>query len=166
MISTIALEIGGTFLLAALLMYGTMTGLLPRVFHARKPAGVVLVVLLAAVAFYYFGPDLSPAWRAAIAPAAPRPPAVPKFPARSAESPKPRASASRPAPRAEITILEDPPAPAPEIEPAPEAAAADASRSAATAAAPLSNDSPYDSGIKRGIKRVGRLLHIRKEPSK
>jgi len=62
MFSTFAYEIGAVFLLAALLMYGTVSGLIPRAFRAGKPAPIFFGIALLGFAIYRFGPDLYAGW--------------------------------------------------------------------------------------------------------
>jgi hypothetical protein len=160
MISTIAFEIGGVFLLAALLIYGTMGGFLPRVFHAGKPAGLAIFVLAIAGAVYYFSPEILSAWRDFTASSLPSSP--PKATPSLSDVPKVHPIKPRPAPQARTTVVEAPP----EAQPVPAPVSPVAIAPAPDPPAPraeASGDSPYDSGIKRGIKRVGRFLHLRKK---
>jgi len=60
--STFAYEIGAVFLLAALLMYGTVSGLVPRALKAGKPGPIVLGVALLGFVIYRYGPDLYAGW--------------------------------------------------------------------------------------------------------
>ena len=58
MTSTLAYEIGALFLLAALLMYGTVGGFIPRSLSTGSGLPILLGVVVLAFAIYRFGPDL------------------------------------------------------------------------------------------------------------
>lgn len=182
MISTPAYEIGGIFLLGALFMYGTLSGLIPRSFRAGRPASIVLGVLLLGYALYRFGPDLSAGLRSVAgdpsSATSPRPtPAVVVL--RPDKPAPPRTKATRqPAPQWKTTIVDDsvPQAsePAPEVVVSPPASRggpenADAIPSAKpfvgaaespvpTAESP--DGSAYDSGVKRAIESVGHFVNF------
>src|SRR6266516_2211895 len=66
----LAFGIGAIFLLVALLMFGTMSGFISRIFRAGKPAPVFVGSALLLLAGYRFWPDVYAGWRS-IASAAP-----------------------------------------------------------------------------------------------
>jgi hypothetical protein len=61
MISTFAYEIGAVFLLAALLMLGTVSGFVPRILRTGA-APIFFGVALLGFVVYRFGPDLYAGW--------------------------------------------------------------------------------------------------------
>jgi hypothetical protein len=171
MTSTPAYEIGAIFLLVALLMYGTLSGFIPRSFHAGKPAPIILGVLLLGYALYRFGPDLSSGWRSIANPpnsASPHPTpaaATPATPGPSHAKAMRSATHRQTAANDSVPILSGPaplanPAEAPgayQTQPAKPLVAANGAP--APSGEPTSG-SPYDSGVKRAIKSVGHFLHI------
>ncbi len=170
MISTLAYEIGAVFLLAALLMYGTANGLVPRSLRVGKTFPVLLAAGVLAFAIYRFGPDLYADWLSATA-VAPGVPAIRPTPAGRTPAPGPAKSGAAPVRAAKqpdtnrkTIIVESVPAPAdPAATPVDKPAenAADAKTVTDTKTAAKSSDSsPYDSGVKRAIKSVGRFLHV------
>lgn len=173
MISTLAYEIGAVFLLAALLMYGTANGFVPRFLRVGKTFPVLLAAGTLAFAVYRFGPDVYADWLSTAAVAPRLTPSQPT-PAAPASAPPPRKSGAHQAratqqPEANsktLVIVESVPAAAdPAATPAEKPAenAANTKTAAATdtkAAAKSSDSSPYDSGVTHAIKSVGRFLHI------
>lgn len=148
-----------------MLMYGTLSGFLPR----RFGSGVVIVLGVALVLFalYRYGGDFLAGWRdvEVFRPVIPAPARATR-PAPSQASPRPaRGRGAIAAPQ--VREAEASPAPA-LIAPAPIAAPtqSDTPRSdtgESYTPAENSNGSAYDSGIKRAAKRVGRWLHLRKK---
>ena len=161
MFSTFAYEIGAAFLLAALLMYGTLSGFIPRTLRAGKSLPIFLAAALLLLAIYQFSPDLSAVW-SSIRANAPDRVSTPPAPAVSASTPHPALPATphedvkkRPAPRWKSIVLDASVPPA--IEPTavtPEPA------QISPPAAESSGSSPYDSKAKRAVKAVGRFFHI------
>lgn len=173
MISTLAYEIGAVFLLAALLMYGTANGLVPRSLRVGKTFPILLAAGALVFAIYRFGLDLYADWRSA-SPVEPGATAARPAPAGRTPAPGPAKSGAPPAratkqPDAnrKTIIIESVPAPAdPLATPSgkPAENAAEAKTAADTKPAPKSSDSsPYDSGVKRAIKSVGRFLHVERK---
>ncbi|HLH37875.1 MAG TPA: hypothetical protein VKX39_01905 [Bryobacteraceae bacterium] len=113
--------------------------------------------MLIAFAIYRIAPELPDLWRDTFGEAAAKP-----VPAVSKPAPVPKASV---APRAKAapqqswktTTIDDS---TPPPQPAPEATDSPAVTPAPSENDPASPDDPYDSGVKRGIKRIGRFLHI------
>jgi hypothetical protein len=172
MISTLAYEIGAVFLFAALLMYGTANGLVPRSLRVGKTFPILLGAAALGFAIYRLGPELYDGWLQATAgapnltssrttTAAPTPAPHP------AKSGAPQASPSKQSETHWKTIvIESVPAAAnpvatPGGKPAenPPGSKATAAAGAQTAAN-SSDSSPYDSGATRAIKSVGRFLHL------
>jgi hypothetical protein len=172
MISTLAYEIGAVFLLAALLMYGTANGFVPRSLRVGKTFPILLAAGALAFAIYRLGPDLYAGWLSAVAmapsltpsrttTAAPMPATAPA----KSTAPPPRASKQPAANSKTLVIVEsvpatgDPAAP-PSGTPAQDAAAKTTAATDSKPAAKSSDSSPYDSGVKRAVKSVGRFLHV------
>jgi hypothetical protein len=170
MISTLAYEIGAVFLLAALLMYGTANGLVPRSLRVGKTLPIVLAAGTLAFAIYRFGPDLYEDWRSASA-VAPGATAARLAPGRTPASgpTKPGAPPARATKQANTNwktiIIESVPAAADPVatpigKPAENAARTNATATGAQPASKASESSPYDSGATRAIKSVGHFLHL------
>jgi hypothetical protein len=173
MISTLAYEIGAVFLLAALLMYGTANGLVPRSLRVGKTFPMLLAAGALAFAIYRFGPDLYADWRSASA-IEPGVTAAQPAPAGRTPAPVPAKSGAPPATATKQSdthwktiIVESVPAAAdPGAPPGgkPAENAADAKTATDTKSAAKSSDSsPYDSGVTRAIKSVGRFLHVERK---
>lgn len=159
----LAYQIGGLFLLAAMLMFGSAHGLIPR---SLRNAGVPICVGVALLGFliWHFWPDLyarvrsiralAPSFTTSQpAPAAARPAARPT---RSA-APHPRAAKQ---PEAKWkTIIVDDSVPA-ATEPVPTPPATPAQSTDTTPSAESSSGAPHDNGTKRAIKSIGHFLHI------
>lgn len=175
MISTPAYEIGAVFLLAALLMFGTMSGFIPRSFRAGKPAPIVLGVLMLGYALYRFGPDLSAGWRSIVAnsPNIASPHPTPAASTLATPAPAtPHARATHPATHRQTTAIDGSvptlsgsapvanPAEAPGADATPLAKPLFAANGAPAPSGEPPGGSPYDSGIKRVFKSVGHVLHI------
>jgi hypothetical protein len=187
--NSIACEIGAVFLLAAMLMFGSAHGFIPR---SLRSAGAAIVVGVVLVGFlvWRFGPDLYsnfrstvewgfPSFQAPPPEASPSGPAPAPHPAKSAASISTSVRQPDPNPTT-IVIREVVPAPA---EPTPPAAqpivetlptgkpiaGKPVQDADAKPAAESSGSSPYDSGVKRAVKSVGSFLHIggsrKKEPA-
>jgi hypothetical protein len=180
--NSIAYEMGAVFLLAAMLMFGSAHGFIPRSLR-NAGAPIVAGVLLVGFLIWRFGPDLwenarsngSP-WFASSQPA----PAAPASsqPASSQPAPAGKAPAPRPAKSVApgvtgIVIREVVPAPTElsPAEPAPPVIVAGPIADKPVAEKPIgvadakpapesSGSSPYDSGVKRAVESVGRFLHI------
>ena len=155
--STLAYEIGAVFLLAALLMFGSVEGFVSKSFRFGPSTMVFLGVAVLGWGVYRYGWDLIRSW-------------TPAGAATHLESSGPSAQ-----------HVELPPRPIVRRQPASRVAASDpveilspaaplaAPSSAAPAPIPESADvpspadngpDPYESGLKRGAKRVGRFMHI------
>jgi hypothetical protein len=174
--STLAFEIGAVFLFAAMLMFGSAHGFIPR--SMRSVGAPILVgVVLVGFLMWRFGPDLYANMRSTAAPWFASESATSEAsPAKTSEtgnasarapvkSAAPKAHAAKQAyPAANKVVIRDV-VTAPEVHPAVEPA------QLAAAPAPVadaSDTSPYDSGVKRAVKSVGHFLHIgakRKEPA-
>ena len=94
-----AYAIGAAFLLAALAMYGTLGGFLPRILHGSKYGLLALFVVLCVLAAYYWRLDLanlSNLWQPsqASAPPAPAPPLPLPPPATAKTKAPPRRAAA------------------------------------------------------------------------
>lgn len=174
--NSIAFELGAVFLLAGMLMFGSAHGFIPR---SLRNIGAPILVGVALVGFliWRFGPDLYAAARSNAAPwfatsesatsAPAQAEAAPAGPAPSGKAP-----AARPVkpvtPDAKAIVIREvvsPPETAPPAvtekpiaeEPVAEEPIADAAQKPAPES---SASSPYDSGVKRAVKSVGRFLHI------
>jgi|SRR5579875_140518 hypothetical protein len=161
--TSISFEVGAVFLLAAMLLYGSLSGFLPRALHAGKAAPIGIGCCLLAYALYRTVPELPNLWRDADSRPAPQisspGPAIPP-----AAGPKRGRAAAPTTPRQQswktTTVGDSIPPPQPAAEPADPSADPSPVPPAPSSSEPASPDDPYDSGIKRGIKRVGRFLHI------
>jgi hypothetical protein len=171
MFTTISYEIGGMFLLAALLMVGTLSGVIPASFQPGKSALIIMGVVVIGFGIFHFGPNLSAAWRSTFAnaknmvsPGQP-PTAAAQHPAVPAASHA--KAAKQPAPHWKTIVVDDslfaPTKPSPVsanpvplAAPSPEVPQASVTQPGENS----SNDSPPDRGIKRTVKSVGRFLHI------
>src|SRR5580692_2968490 len=58
----LAYQIGGIFLLAALFMLGTMTGLVPKLFRGNA-TGILGGMVALGFVLYFYGPDILAWWR-------------------------------------------------------------------------------------------------------
>lgn len=163
--SNIALEIAGVFLVMGGLMYLSLSGKLGDMFRDRAPKPLLLIALIVGFAFYHWGrmlynyaDSLPP--EVSAAPATPEP--VSAAPKPVAHSPKKRmAAALVPAPipetpvsRPMVVIEEEVPA------------AKDVTPPVAEAPPPVMPEpaaDPYESKAKRGLKAVGRFLHLHKK---
>jgi len=171
MISTLAYEIGAVFLLAALLMYGTANGFVPRGLRVGKTFPMLLAAGTLLFAIYRFAPDLYEAWTSASAVApgvtTAQPAPAGRTPASApAKSGAPQASGTK-QPRAnwKTMVIESVPAADPAASPGGKPAEGVAGDKATAAAGPhpaakSSDSSPYDSGATRAIKSIGRFLHV------
>jgi hypothetical protein len=162
----LAYQIGGIFLLAALFMLGTMSGLVPKLFRGNATAILGGIVVLGFVSYFY-GSDIR-AWRPwqSSPPQQQQPQAV--------STPAPAAVVHNRARPAAVQTSEPAKLPEPKVivwsddVPVAQPKAADPepaqSREPATTATSLDSDesSPYDSKAKRAIKSIGRALHIHK----
>jgi hypothetical protein len=152
----LAYQIGGVFLLAALFMLGTMTGLVPKLFRGNITGILCGIVVLGFVAHFY-GSDALAWWHSSSVPKTiPAPvPAVAVHTTRP-RAPQPSEPTKPPEPKV-IAWSDDVPAAQPKAaDPEP--------TQSPEPAATLEPDesSPYDSKAKRAIKSIGRVLHIHK----
>lgn len=172
------LEIVGVFLFVGGFMYLILSGRLVDMFRNREPKPILLILLITGFAFYHWGtllmaPDTDsgtsaqPEPRAAAVPE-PEPPR-PVTARHRAKAPTP-APASKPARAAEPehweTIIVKEGTPEQVVVPqAADPAPATASAPAVSAEPPADGPSsdPYESKAKRGIKALGRFLHLRKK---
>jgi hypothetical protein len=153
--SLLSYEIGGIFLLCALLMLGTMSGFVPRLRAGKSVVVVALLLMLAWVAYRHW-PVLS-AWVSPAAPAAAPTSAPAKPPVVSREKTPPA--------KWKTTVVDDSvPAPATPAASEPESAPPPAS----APAPPAEPDKQVEEGgrVKRTLRRVGRLLHGGKSEEK
>jgi hypothetical protein len=157
------LEIIAFFLFVGGFMYLLLSGRLADMFRDREPKPLLLIALISGCALYHWTSILSE-------PAAPEPPST----APSTEVPEP----SKPVPvtvrhkarAATSTQAPAPPGSEPEHwetiiiqEAAPQQVLAPLAADPAPSRAPTrSLADPYESKAKRGIKAVGRFLHLRK----
>jgi hypothetical protein len=152
------LELIGIFLFVAGLMYLSLTGRLGDMFRDRAVGQLLLVTLVTGLAIYHWGgmlweranlPDEAPEPHASI-PSSPPPPAEPR---RATKRP------SRPAPGVEEPIPPPPSEETAEVQEAPPTEVL-----APPAVVPTSSGpDPYESKAKRGIRAVGRFLHLQKK---
>lgn len=160
--------IGAIFFLAALLMFGTKSGFLPRFFHAGRTGPAILGALLVVGALLQYGPEIWDEFSSGLSSivgigraAAPRdsPKDLPatRTPASAAAPPKPAKQAVQHAPAAA-------PVPTEVIVPEPVEVIRVAAPDEPVAVQTDSVDDPYDSGLKRAVKHAGRFLHISKKP--
>jgi hypothetical protein len=159
----LAYQIGGVFLLAAMLMFGSAHGLIPR---GLTNAGVPICVGAALLGFliWHFWPELYANARSigTLAPSltTSRPaPAAPAPAARPKRSPAPHPTvAKQPEVKWKTTIVDDSvPAAA---EPVSTPIGSPAESVDTTPAAESSGSAPHDGGAKRAIKSIGHFLHI------
>jgi hypothetical protein len=176
--STLAYEIGAVFLFAAMLMFGSAHGFIPR---SLRNIGAPVIVGVALVGFliWRFGPDLYANARSTAAPWFATPEPATSAPARSEAPPTPAATtgpvkstaekahaSKQPYPAANGIVIRDvipvPAEPARPIEAAPPIAETQSTGKVAEAApvADSTGSSPYDSGAKRAVKSIGHFLHI------
>lgn len=165
---TIAYEIGAVFLLAALLMYGTLGGFIPR--HLKGGAAFAVLAGIAALGFvvYHFAPDLYALWRPSYAgspsltTSRPAPVAVKPVPRRAKSSPPVARAKKEPDANWKTTIVDGsvPAAAEPAVTPVPKAAEDVQTKPDDT---PKYESSPYDSRTKRAIKSIGHFLHIERK---
>ena len=164
----IGLEIIGVFLFVAGFMYLVLSGRLADMFRDRAPKPLLLIALITGCALYHWATILSVPSpmpeQTAVAPSAevPAPPPTPVAvlrPARAAtltHAPEsPPASATE---RGKMIIFDESTPKevfVPQATDPPPAAAA-------TPPIPRPGPDPYESKAKRGIKAVGRFLHLRK----
>jgi hypothetical protein len=164
-----ALEIAGVFLFVAGLGYLLLSGRIANMFRDRAPKPLLFITLITGCAVHHWVAILSD----------PMPAAEPLSPPPSAEVPAP----PPPSPaivRHPVRAAKPGPAPQP-LEPAetehwetiivqegkPEQIVVPQATDPAPAspqASPRSSPDPYESKAKRGIKAVGRFLHLRKTP--
>lgn len=157
----LAYQVGGIFLLAALFMLGTMTGLVPKLFRGN-PTGILGGMVAVGFVLYFYGPDILAWWRSSQQPQAVSK-TVPAVVAHSAAQPRSAAQPGAPQPSEPAKLPEpkvivwsddvpiaQPKAADPEPAPSPEPAAT----------VDPDENSPYDSKAKRAIKSIGRALHI------
>jgi hypothetical protein len=187
--NSIAFEMGAVFLLAGMLMLASAHGLIPRSLR-NIGAPILVGVVLAGFLIWRFGPDLyanarsnaapwfAASWFATAEPAQAE--AHPAGPAPSGKAPATHraklvtqdakaivirevvsapAEATPPAVAvSETPVAEEPIAAKPvAAKPIPPKSVDDA---VAKPAPESSGSSPYDSGVKRAVKSVGRFLHI------
>jgi hypothetical protein len=163
---------GAVFLLAAMLMFGSAHGLIPR---SLRNAGAPILVGVALVGFliWRFGPDLYTAARSNAAPWFATAEPAPVGPAPSGKAPAARAAKSAAPSVKGIVIREVVSAPTEPARPAEALIAAKPIAEKPIAEKPIevadakpaapessSGSSPYDSGVKRAVKSVGHFLHI------
>jgi hypothetical protein len=164
-VNSIAYELGAVFLLAAMLIFGSVHGFIPR---SLRNAGVPVIVCVALFGFliWRFGPDLWANARLNAAPWLANSSASPASPAVEVPAPPPL-PAKPPVPSVKGIVIRDVLTP-PEIPPVPEVPrrivvapfekpAEDADEKAA---AEVAGSSPKDHGVKKAVKSVGRFLHI------
>jgi hypothetical protein len=156
-----ALEASGIFLFLAGLMYLSLTGRLGDMFRDRAVGQLLLVTLVSGLAVYHWGGIL---WDLANQPdAVPEPSASIPAPPPPAPAPhRPAKLASRPAPP---QVEEPAPIPPPE---APQTIIVREAPPTEVLAPPVvvptsSGPDPYESKAKRGIRAVGRFLHLAKK---
>jgi hypothetical protein len=154
------LEAGGIFLFVAGMMYLSLTGRLGDMFRDRAVGQLLLVTLVTGLAIYHWGGMLLA--RANMPEEAPEPPA--SIPAPALPSPAPH-RATRPPSRNAPTVEE--PTPAPLAEDPPTVIVQEAPPTVLLAppavVPPSSGPDPYESKAKRGIRAVGRFLHLAKK---
>jgi hypothetical protein len=159
----LAYQIGGVFLLAALLMFGSAHGLIPR---SLRDAGVPACVGVALLGFliWRFGPDLYANVRAigALAPSlttSRRAPAAPTPAVRPKRSAAPHPSVAKQPEVKWKTIIVDDSVPA-ATEPVPAPIGSPAESADLTPSAESSGSAAHDGRAKRALKSVGHFLHI------
>lgn len=157
-------EVGGVFLFVVGMMYLTVTGKLGDMFRDRAAGQLFLVTVVTGFALYHWGgmiwdqanmPEIAPETQVSN-PEPPPPPEPPRVSRRHAKSAPPPVAATA-GERPQVVIVEEVPAAEVFVPPAEEP-----SKAAPSPAAPISPASdPYESKAKRGIKAVGRFLHLR-----
>jgi hypothetical protein len=166
-VNSIAYELGAVFLLAAMLIFGSAHGFIPR---SLRNAGVPVIVGVALLGFliWRFGPEM---WSTARSNAAPWLATSPASPAEEVPSPPPL-PAKPPVPSLKGVAIRDVRPPEiprlPEIPAVPEvprrivvAPAEKPAEDADEKAVPeVSSSAPKDHGVKKAVKSVGRFLHI------
>ncbi|HVP00544.1 MAG TPA: hypothetical protein VMT15_20870 [Bryobacteraceae bacterium] len=163
MLVSVGLEIVSIFLFVGGFMYLILSGQLRNMFRDRAPKPLLLIALVTGFAFYHWGTILmapappeeeaAPEPRVAVPEKKPPAPVVTKRLAKPA-TPRPVADAPQPEePEHWHTVIMEDGKPvvspqAPDSEPS---------------SAPVrSSPDPYESKAVRGIKAVGRFLHLRK----
>lgn len=174
MTSLLAYQIGGIFLLCAMLMWGTMGGFMPRALRVGKPASLFILCALLAFALYRFGPDMLAMLPSATSLA---PDVTPSRPAGAQTAvPPPQRRISSPSPQREPAAkwkapVISPSEPVAVSSPPAQTVAPERAEPAPAVIPPSqpepqkwdsSDSSPYDSKTKRAIKAAGRFLHITK----
>lgn len=155
--STFAFEVGGVFLFVAGLMYLTLSGRLGNMFRDRAPKPLFLIALAIAFAAYHWAPMFrfsapelaAPERRTSI----PGPPAPPEPPRATKPASKPAVKAAVPQ-DGRMVIVEE--------VPATQVFVPHASEPATSVPSSPASD-PYESKAKRGVKAVGRFLHLQKK---
>lgn len=155
--SNFAFEVGGVFLFVAGLMYLTLSGRLGNLFRDRAPKPLFLIALTIGFAVYHWAPMFRFSMPELAAPERrtpiPGPPPPPEPPRPTKHASKPMVKAEAVPENARIVIVEEVPATQVFVPQASEPAIS----------VPLSPASdPYESKAKRGIKAVGRFLHLQK----
>ncbi len=149
--NSIAYEMGAVFLLAAMLMFGSAHGFIPRSLR-NTGAPILIGVALLGFLIWRFGPDLYANARSNVAPwlTTSQPPRA--DPA-SAPAPSPAPHPAKPsAPRVEGIVIREVVSPPAEAAPA----LVEASKPVDT----LAQEPHNDRGVKRAVKSVGHFLHI------
>jgi hypothetical protein len=171
--NSIAFELGAVFLLAGMLMFGSAHGFIPR---SLRNIGAPILIGVALVGFliWRFGPDLYATARSNAAPWFATSEFATSEPVQAEEAP-----ATHPAkpvtPDAKAIVIREVVSPA-EAAPPPARGVTEKSAEKPIAQEPIaakpvdeaaqkptpesSANSPYDSGVKRAVKSVGRFLHI------
>jgi hypothetical protein len=186
--SVLAYQVGGVFLLAALVMYGTLVrGFIPDVFRNAKPVAIAFGLVVLALAVYQWYPGAYSRASSALTfdSAAPRTSALPASVESAAEPAYVPKRITKPARRAARVEIPKPPvvapvpatSPPPETEPAvaeasppetPLVAAAEVSPPAPAATAPpppapdpsVPESANRENPAKRVVKSIGHFLHI------
>ncbi len=159
MLVNVSLEVVSIFLFVGGYMYLILSGQLRNMFRDRAPKPLLLIALVTGFAFYHWGAILT-------APAPPEQEAAPESRAASREPKPPAPVAIKRPPKAATPA----PATAPEHwqtivveEGRPEQVVVPQAADPAPLAPPEpSGPDPYESKAKRGIRAVGRFLHLRK----
>jgi hypothetical protein len=158
----LAYQIGGLFLLAAMLIFGSAHGLIPR---GLRNAGAPICVGVALLGFliWHFWPDLYASARSigALAPSltTSRPaPAVPASAALPKRSPAHASPAKQPETKWKTIIVNDSVPVATESVSTPIAGPAESAST--TPAAESSGSASHDGSAKRAMKSIGHFLHI------
>jgi hypothetical protein len=159
--------IGAAFLLAALMMYGTLGGFLPRIVRGSKYGALAAFALLCLAAALYWRPELPdlqsllPSSRAS-APPAPTPLIPPPPTAKAAPRVRHSAAVVRQEedriPPAEVSRPDIPPEEPDASELAPEAAPVLVKREPQAPALIVRPPPPEDGRVKKAVKAVGRFF--------